>query len=242
MSIRVVIMDKKRLIIIIIFIMFFLAAIIISILYYNNKYSISFETGTSEIILTKYVEKNNKIEEPVEPIKEGYVFKEWQLNGETYDFETEINEDIVLTAKWIKEEYIKIVFDTDSEYKIENRKILKGDIIDELPVPIKENYEFIGWYLNDKLYNNEEIYDNVVLVAHYKNIESNTIYEIGDRVEIIGKYAISAYSTSTQDYYKLAIGWEREILGIIENSEFPYMVGNKTGVTGFFKSTSIKKI
>ena len=40
--------------------------------------------------------------------------------------------------------------------------------------------------------------------------------------------------------YRSAIGWDREILDIIEDSEYPYMVGNDEGVTGFFKADSIK--
>lgn len=235
-------MDKKRTIILLIFIILFISAVLASLLYYSNKYSISFETGTNEIILTKYVSKNKRVSKPVEPIKEGYVFKEWQLNGETFDFDNVITNDIILTAKWVKEEYITVIFNTDSEYKIENKDILKGEALVELPIPIKENYKFVGWYLNDNLYSNQKLYDDVILTARYVKEELNIIYEVGDKVKIVGNYASSAYSNYYQDFHKSAIGWEREILGIIEDSEFPYIIGNKNGVTGFFKKTSIKKI
>lgn len=232
-------MEKKRTIIILMFIVAFLVAIFTSLIYYNNKYSVTFESGTSEIILTKYVKKNGKVEEPITPIKEGYVFKEWQVNGETYDFDSKVEDDIVLTAEWVKEEYVTITFNTNSDNKVEDKKILKGSIIEELPESKKEEHEFIGWYLNDHLYNNEEIYDDITLEAKYKEIK--TIYEIGDKVIIIGNYSKSAYSTIDEAYNKRAIGWEREIIDIIEDSEFPYVVGNNTGVTGFFKVESIEK-
>ena len=233
-------MDKKRLIIILIFIIMFIISIVLSLFYYNDKYSVYFETGTDEAILTKFVSKNDKVEKPVEPTKEGYIFKEWQLNGETFDFDTEIKEDIVLTAKWIKEEYVTISFETDTDEVIESKKILKGDFLDELPIVTKENYEFIGWYLNDELYNNEEIHSDIILIAKYKKIVPT--YKVGDKVKIIGNYSKSAYSYPHQDYNKKAIGWEREIIGIIENSEFPYKVGNSHGTTGFFKADSLEKI
>lgn len=233
-------MDKKRLIVISIFIMIFIIAIIVSSLYYNDKYSVYFETGTDEAILTKYVKKNDKVEQPIEPTKEGYVFKEWQLDGQYYDFDTEIKKDTVLTAKWVKEEYITINFNTNSEYNIESKKILKGDIIDELPESFKEEYEFIGWYLNNKLYNNEEIYDDIELSAEYKNETINTTYKVGDKIKITGNYSDS--SKSLYAYNKKAIGWEREIIDILENSEYPYVVGNQSGVTGFFKASSIERI
>lgn len=233
-------MDKKRIIIIACFILVFVISIILSLIYYNDKYSIYFETGTGEVILTQYVSKNEKINKPIEPTKEGYIFKEWQLDGETYDFDTIVESDIVLTAKWIKEEYITINFNTNSEYNIESKKILKGDTIDELPKSIKENYEFIGWYLNGKLYDNEEIYSDIILNAEYKNNTINTTYKVGDKVEIVGKYSSSA---NTKDAYnRRAIGWERKIINTIEGAEYPYVVGNEAGVTGYFKANSINKI
>ena len=68
----------------------------------------------------------------------------------------------------------------------------------------------------------------------------NTIYKIGDKVKIIGYYSNSAYSNKA--YNKKAIGCEREIINIIDSSEFPYVVGNENGVTGFFKASSIEII
>lgn len=233
-------MDKKRIVVISGFIVIFIISIIMSLIYYNDKYSVSFETGTDENILTQYVEKNETVNEPYEPTKDGYIFKEWQLNGEPYNFDTKIKQDTILTAKWIKEEYVIVNFDTDSNYEIDSKKILKGDKIDELPTSEKDDYEFIGWYLKEDFYNQELIYSDVVLSAQYKNEKLNTTYKIGDRVKIIGNYSKSAYSKNA--YNKKAIGWEREILNIIDGSEYPYVIGNKSGVTGYFKASSIEII
>ena len=40
--------------------------------------------------------------------------------------------------------------------------------------------------------------------------------------------------------YKVAIDWEREIIAVYENEEYPYQVGNAYGTTGFFKAESLK--
>lgn len=231
-------MGKRRIIFIFFIIILFIIAILVSFMYYKDKYTVSFETGTTDEILTKYVSKNSKVSEPITPEKEGYVFIEWQLNGEKYDFNSKVNEDTILSAKWVKEEYITINYNTNSNYKIDSKKILKGSTIDNLPVPSKEGYEFIGWYMNDKLYQNEEVFDNVELRAEYKKIEQT--YNVGDLVLIIGNYSDSAFSTDSE--YSVAIGWERRVLAIIENSEYPYMVGSDTGVTGFFKANSMEHL
>lgn len=228
-------MDKKRFIIIICIILLFIIMILGSYIYYKDKYEIVFETGNDEIILNQYVSYNSKVIEPAKPNKRGYVFVEWQLNGEKYDFNSKVTSNLVLCAKWAKEEYITIKFNTQSEYKINNIEILKGTNIDKLEELIYEGYIFDGWYLGDKLYENEPLFDDTELVAHYTKIEK---FKIGDKVTIIGNYSNS--STSTIAPNKKAIGWKRYILDIKEGSNYPYMIGNKNGVTGFFKEESIK--
>ena len=232
------VMDKKRMIIILIFIFIFIISILISSIYYNDKYSVYFETGSEDAILTQFVNKNGTVKKPIEPTKEGFVFKEWQLNGETFDFDTKIDKDTILTAEWAKEEYVIVNFSNDTEEMFESIKLLKGDIIEELPISTKEEYEFIGWFLNDELYKNQEINSDITLIAKYEKIIPK--YEIGDKVIIIGKYA--KMSNDKVAYNKRAIGWEREILNIIDGVEFPYVVGDGTGVTGFFKLESLERV
>ena len=231
-------MDKKRFIVILIFIIVFIISILISSIYYKDKYSVNFETGCEDAILTQFVEKDGTVKEPIEPTKEGYIFKEWQLDGVAFDFNTKLDKDIILSAEWIKEEYVTVNFSTDTLEEFEEIKLLKGNTINELPISEKEGYEFLGWYLDDELYENQEINSDVVLVAKYKEIIPEL--KIGDKVKIVGNYA--KMSTDKVAYNKRALGWEREILNIIEGVEFPYVVGDDTGVTGFFKLESLERM
>lgn len=231
-------MEKKRLIVMIIIIILFIIAIALSFLYYNDKYKISFETGTQEFIIAQYVSKNSKVSEPNVPEKEGYVFVEWQLNGETYNFDSEVKSDIVLSAKWAKEEYITIKYETNTGEVIEPSKILKGSKVEKLPNVSIEGFEFKGWYINGNLYNNEELNSDTVLTAEYKSDKIDTTYKIGDKVIIIGSYANNAMSINYKN--TMAIGWEREILNIVNDFENPYVIGDESGVTGYFKASSIE--
>ena len=117
-------MDKKRLIVLIIIVILFSIAIVLSFLYHEGKYKVSFETGTDDVILTQYVSKNSKVNKPLEPEKEGYIFIEWQLKGTTYDFDTEVKDNIILSAKWLKEDYITVEFNTNTKEKIDSIKIV----------------------------------------------------------------------------------------------------------------------
>lgn len=63
--------------------------------------------------------------------------------------------------------------------------------------------------------------------------------KVGDAVEIIGTGNGSAYGTANTAY---GLHWKRQILRIYDGKPYPYMVGNNTGVTGFYKESALKKI
>lgn len=65
-----------------------------------KKLTVTFDTQGGSTIESVEVKKGKNVEQPTDPTKEGYVFIEWQLNGETYDFETKVNEDMTLVAIW----------------------------------------------------------------------------------------------------------------------------------------------
>ena len=44
------------------------------------------------------MEQGATVTKPTDPIKDGYIFKEWLYNNATFDFTTPITQDIVLTA------------------------------------------------------------------------------------------------------------------------------------------------
>lgn len=231
-------MDRKRFLALLIIILLFLFLLILSIMYYNGKYKVYFETGTTDEILTQYIKKNKKATKPNDPSKDGFIFIEWQLDGKKYDFNQPVKEDIILTAKWIREEYITVTFDTNSNEVIEPIKILKGSNIDNLPTIDKTGFEFVGWYINDKKYDNENINSNITLVAKYNKKADLNDYSIGDCVIIIGNYSNSTLSNSAE--YDIAVGWTRYVLAIYNNTNYPLMIGNNKGVTGFFKASSVK--
>ena len=54
----------------------------------------------NDTYLTKKVEKGTATSKPADPIKDGFDFKCWLLNGEEFNFDTEIDEDITLAAEF----------------------------------------------------------------------------------------------------------------------------------------------
>ena len=66
----------------------------------KNKYTVTFNSNGGSAVASKEVNYNTSVTKPVDPTKSGYTFKEWQLNGEKYDFSSKVTKNITLTAKW----------------------------------------------------------------------------------------------------------------------------------------------
>ena len=109
---------------------------------------------------------------PVDPTREGYRFDGWYLNGEAYDFDTPVTEDIVLTAKWVKQ--VTVSFDgaeVDSQIFDINGTVTKP------ADPTKDQAIFGGWYLNGEAYDfATPVTEDIVLTAEWiADINSNNV-------------------------------------------------------------------
>ena len=62
---------------------------------------------------------------------------------------------------------------------------------------------------------------------------------VGDTVKIVGYGKASADGSGATAG---GIGWTRQILKIYNGQPYPYMVGNNTGVTGFYPESSLQKL
>lgn len=124
-----------------------------------------------------YVEDGNKTFKPEEPIREGYYFIGWIFNNNhIFNFDNEINESITLIAFWEKIMYHEVIYDYnyDNIYNIEN--IIDGEKIIKPEDPVRENYIFLGWMIEEHFYDfNEEVHKSITLIAKWKEHE---IFEV----------------------------------------------------------------
>jgi uncharacterized repeat protein (TIGR02543 family) len=86
-----------------------------------------------------------------DPIKEGYDFLGWSLNGESYTLTTIPEDSIEVVAVWDVVSY-QIDYVLDGGINHENNPA-SITIEDEatLSAPSKDGYQFIGWYLDENL-------------------------------------------------------------------------------------------
>lgn len=69
-----------------------------------NKYLVTFDSKGGTNVNGEYVEEGLAVAKPANPTKNGYTFKAWTLNGQTYDFSTPVTNDITLVAEWTKKQ------------------------------------------------------------------------------------------------------------------------------------------
>lgn len=78
--------------------------------------TVTFDTNGGSTIPSEQVVIGQKISAPSTPSKAGYVFDDWYLNGEPFDFSRPITEDITLVAGWETYEVIEYIESTGTQY------------------------------------------------------------------------------------------------------------------------------
>ena len=74
------------------------------------------------------IKKGKKLEKPADPIREGYTFLEWQLDGETYDFSKKVKSNLTIVALYSDNNNPVIVLDTPQNVKYENSQIIWDNV------------------------------------------------------------------------------------------------------------------
>ncbi len=141
-------------------------------------YIVTFNTNGGSNIPKQEVIKEQKVIIPKNPTKENCIFKEWQLDGKAFDFNTIITNDITLNAVWEqKEEKPK------QEDKVDNSPIFKDGTI---------NNEYFNITLNDatKGEDNTNGINDAIIYAHNNGITDVKLEK--------GTYYVTALKTSIE--------------------------------------------
>ena len=128
------------------------------------KHLVKFDYGDGQIEEVN-VQNGQRVAEPNEPTKDGFLFLEWQLDGETFDFSTTITKPINLIASWKKIDdgtvtYV-VTFDSNGGSAVPNRTVIKDNKVAKPANPTKDGFTFVEWQLDGVAYN----FDNPVTKA-----------------------------------------------------------------------------
>lgn len=191
--------------------------------------TVTFMKDAETLFDSSVVKKGNTVGVPAEPTKDGYSFGGWYTDVScttAYDFNSPVNEDITLYAKWLAK--YTVSFDTDGGSTVESQIVVTGNKATKpTSTPTKKGYNFVGWY-TDNTYTTEFDFENTIIT------DNTTIYAKFEDTSIIrlNGYTFNKISTLeglTTGYYVIG--------GYISNSnEYKYMISDMN-TTKSFKSS-----
>lgn len=199
----------------------------------TKDFTISFYDDDN--LLKEIIVKENETIESYIPEKEGFIFKGWLLDGESFDDNSLVTSDLVLVAKWSVKPYI-IEFYYEDEL-IQTIEVIPGETIEE-PTYERNGYLFFGWDkdLSD-ITGDMKVYAE--MVANYYDIT----YHNGDRngnptYYTIESNPITLYETEKEGYF--FAGWYDSETGgnkitVIETGTF----GNLDLYARFYKKVEV---
>jgi len=146
-------------------------------------YTVIFNSRGGTPVDSATVKSGSKVSRPKDPVryrdeKKSYVFDGWYTSedkGETlseqpFDFECEIDGDIVLYAKWTETPVLYTVsFNTNGGSEVYDRYVEYGQLVEKPSDPVRDatddvRYIFDGWYTSED--------EGVTLSEHSFNFES----------------------------------------------------------------------
>ena len=160
----------------------------------NKKYTITFNSNGGTSIPSQEVEENNLVIKPKDPLKNGYKFVGWQLDGKIYDFSLEVTENLELVAVWEKITNTESTTTTKSitttkpvtTSKVTTTKVTTTKVVEE------DNYSKYDINLNDNV-----IYD-LVHIGIINRIENACLDKLKEQGYVMGKY--NGYDYLTLDF------------------------------------------
>ena len=156
-----------------------------------------------EEVPSSFIENVGLEELPI-PTKEGYKFIGWELENEfVTSIDKTINKNITLKAIWsyIPKEY-RIEYDLDGGEFTEEvpNSYFEFEGLEELPIPTKEEYEFVGWELNGNIITSidKTSKEDVTLIAIWQ-----LKFDVNKANEVIKMINTLPYHTTYNDKEKI---------------------------------------
>lgn len=137
----------------------------------EKTYTITFDTTGGNLMENITINEGDNIENIEYPTKDGYLFVSWLKDGQEYDFDTPITEDITLIANWIETpdvyNYYTVTF--VMEEKTERIVVKENELVENLNAEEKEGYRFIGWFIDEEKFDfTTKITKDISLTAKYE--------------------------------------------------------------------------
>lgn len=113
-----------------------------------QEFTVTFDTDGGSAVEPRTVHSGETVEKPADPVREGYAFEGWYLDGEAFDFGTGVESDITLKALWREEQLLSftVSFETNGGSAVASQTVEENKAAERPGDPTRSGYTFVGWY------------------------------------------------------------------------------------------------
>ena len=137
---------------------------------------VTFDPDNEEATTTEKVLIGATVDEPTDPVKEGFAFDGWYTSaGAKWDFTDPIDDDMTLIAHWI--EVFTITIDLQNGEDPITIEAVIGQPIAQPADPVRQGFIFDGWFTSDGIRwdFDDPITQDITLVAHWTVDEGSVV-------------------------------------------------------------------
>lgn len=121
-------------------------------------HTVTFDSAGGTPVDAQTVGDGDKAIDPGTPVRDGYTFTGWLLDGEPYDFTTPVTGDVTLVAGWEETPdptpvTHTVTFDTANGGAPVKVTVVDGEPVGKPADPTYDGYTFAGWALDGEPYN-----------------------------------------------------------------------------------------
>ena len=148
----------------------------------NKTYTVTIQTDEESIVVDN-ITKGSLINSLSAPEKIGYTFLFWEYKGEKIEDTAKIKNKMILTPIYQKNidinEHYEVTFDSDGGSPVDSQVVRPLDKAVKPEDPTKEGYMFVGWMLNDNIYNfDSKVTQSINLKAKWEENNVSKVYTI----------------------------------------------------------------
>jgi len=144
-------------------------------------YMLIFDTGEGEPVdAIGPIYPGSIVLQPTAPIRTGYTFAGWfedEARTIAFDWFAPINDDYILYAAWEENEVneVTVIFNSGEGTYIPPVQLEEGEFMTEPVTPMRDGYEFTGWYTNAAqtakwIFTEDTVSDDLTLYAGWDEI------------------------------------------------------------------------
>ena len=173
----------------------------------EGNYEITFNSDGGTEVEAQTVAAGKLVTKPTNVTKEGFVLKEWQLKGKTYDFNTKVSENMELKAIWELPKFT-VTFNSDGGSTVKSQSVEINKKATKPANPTKTGYDFKEWQLDGVLYNFDDPVTKEITLKAVWTPKKYTVTFNSDGGSEVASQEVEYNGTATQPANPTKDGYE----------------------------------